>query len=342
MRSSSTDQAMMLLALREARKGVGVTSPNPPVGAVVVRSGRVIGKGWHRRAGEPHAEIEAIEAAGGTAKVRGTTVYVTLEPCSTQGRTPPCVPALIAGGVKRVVWAVDDPNPKHAGRAATILRNAGVAVTSGVAAAAGQALLDPWVKYITTGQPWVIVKAGVSLDGRITRPPGEGQWLTNEAARADGMKLRRRADAIVIGAETLRQDDPALTLRPPLARKTQPWRVVLTKSGRLPENARIFTDAFRERTLVVQNRRLGDAFRDLALRGVVTVLIEGGGTVLAQAFAEGLVDELCFYVAPLLCGNGRPVIDGDWFAGGSVTLERVEFKQLADNIRVTARVAQRR
>lgn len=333
------DEAWMALALREARKGVGLTSPNPPVGAVIVRDGRVLGKGWHRRAGAPHAEREAIADAGGPEAVRGATLYVTLEPCSTHGRTPPCVEGIVEAGLARVVWAVDDPNPPHAGRAAALLEAAGCQVTRGVRADEAAALLAPWAKTITIGWPWVIAKVGMSLDGKITRPRGEGQWLTSEAARADAMQLRRRVDAIVVGAETVRLDNPALTVRPPRPGKEQPWRVVLTRSGRLPKAARLFTDEYRERTLVFHRTSWGEVWRDLVARGVVSVLIEGGGTILAQAFAGGWVDEVCFYYAPRLCGTGRPVIDAAYFAGGSVALEDVKWKMIGNNARLTARVA---
>jgi diaminohydroxyphosphoribosylaminopyrimidine deaminase/5-amino-6-(5-phosphoribosylamino)uracil reductase len=334
MPANPTDEAMMRLALREARKGVGLTSPNPPVGAVVARAGKVLGSGWHRRSGEPHAEIEAITAAGGRTKVRGATVFVTLEPCSTRGRTGPCVEALIEAEVARVVWSVDDPNPAHAGRAAARLRRSGIEVTRGVLAEAAGGLLAPWTKWMTTGTPWVIAKAAVSLDGRITRPPGEGQWLTGERARADAMKLRRRADAILIGAGTLRADDPALTLRPPVRGKPQPWRVVLTNSGDLPAGAKLFTDAHRERTLIFRGRALDTVLRELGARGVVTVLIEGGGVVLAQAFAAELVDEVIFYVAPLLCGGGRPLINPEQFSAGSVALRHVKARMVGADMRI--------
>lgn len=334
----ASDDSFMAIALREARKGVGLTSPNPPVGAVVVRDGCVLGKGWHHRAGEAHAEREAIADAGGPAAIRGATIYVTLEPCSTHGRTPPCVDALVEGGLARVVWAMDDPNPNHAGRAAALLEAAGCAVTRGVRQAEAAELLAPWTKSITTGLPWVIAKAGLSLDGKITRPRGEGQWLTSEAARADAMRRRRRVDAIVVGAETVRRDDPALTLRPPRPGKEQPWRVVLTRSGRLPTAAQLFTDEHRERTLVFQKQDLEAVLRELVSRGVVSVLVEGGGTILAQAFAGGWVDEVCFYYAPRLCGTGRPVIDAAFFSGGSVALQKVKWKAIGDNARLTARV----
>ncbi|MGI8605060.1 MAG: bifunctional diaminohydroxyphosphoribosylaminopyrimidine deaminase/5-amino-6-(5-phosphoribosylamino)uracil reductase RibD [Verrucomicrobiales bacterium] len=339
MPAISSDDQFMSLALRLAKKGVGLTSPNPPVGALVVRSGKVLGEGWHCRAGEAHAELAAIKGAGGPAAVGGATLYVTLEPCSTHGRTPPCAEALINAGIGRVVWAIDDPNPAHSGRAAGLLHNAGIAVTRGVCEAAARSLLQPWTKFITTGLPWVIAKAGISWDGKITRPEGEGRWLTNDAARADAVKLRRRADAIIIGAETLRRDDPALTVRPALRGKVQPWRVVLTNSDSLPQEARLFNDEFKDRTLVYTRRSLDDSLRDLARRGVVIALVEGGGTTLAHAFAQRMVDEVSFYVAPFISGSGRPVVDPVHFTGGSVALREIAFKTIGDNLRVTARVA---
>ena len=256
----------MALALREARRGIGLTSPNPPVGAVIVRDGEILGKGWHRKAGGPHAERSALANAGGPQACHGATMYVTLEPCSTHGRTPPCVEALIEARLKRVVWAVDDPHHVNAGRAEAVLTGHGISVSRGIMAAEAAHLLEPWTKFITTGVPWVIAKAGLSLDGKITRPRGEGPWLTNDLARADAMKLRRRVDAIVVGAETIRRDDPSLTLRPPRPGKDQPWRVVLTRSGRLPETSRVFTDAWKDRTLVLTHKTLEAALRDLAER----------------------------------------------------------------------------
>lgn len=330
----------MALALREARKGIGLTSPNPPVGAVLVdAAGTLIGQGWHRRAGGPHAEREAITHAGGASACRRAVAYVTLEPCSTQGRTSPCVDALIEAGVARVVWAVDDPNPAHAGRARALLEAHGIQVTRGVLAAEASALLAPWRTFITTGRPWVIAKAGLSLDGKLTRPRGEGQWITNDLARQDAQRLRRRADAILIGAETLRKDNPSLTLRPPRPGKEQPWRIVLSRSGKLPPQSQVFTDEHRDRTLVMGGEPLPNLLQTLAAKGVVTVLLEGGGTVLAQAFAQNLVDEAVFYMAPLLCGTGRPVIDAGYFAGGSVRLHDVRWKTFGDNIRVSGLTA---
>ena len=326
----------MRLALAEARRGAGLTSPNPCVGAVIVKDGALLGSGWHRKAGGLHAEVEALRGVD----ARGATVYITLEPCSTHGRTPPCVEASIAAGVARVVWGADDPNPQHAGRAQEILTAAGVEVISGILEAECKELIAPFSKLITTGLPYVIAKAGMSLDGRITRPAGEGQWLTGEAARADAMKLRAQCDAIIVGAETIRQDDPALTLRGTdiPEGKEQPWRVVLTRSGNLPPDAQIFTDAHKDRTLVMRDLPLEEVLKSLAARGVMHVLIEGGGTVLAAAFSESLVDEVVFYTAPLISGTGRSVVDAAAFARGSVALRFMNAEMIGADLKLRARV----
>jgi diaminohydroxyphosphoribosylaminopyrimidine deaminase/5-amino-6-(5-phosphoribosylamino)uracil reductase len=334
------DARWMRLALEQGRQGVGRTHPNPPVGAVIVAGGECIGQGWHRRAGEPHAEIEALRDATARhpQRLRGATIYITLEPCSTRGRTGPCTEALIAAGLSRVVWGARDPNPQHAGRAETLLRTAGLAVTTGVLEADCRELIRAFAKWITTGLPWVIAKAATSLDGRLTRPAGEGPWLTSEAARAHGRGLRRRVDAILVGAETVRQDDPQLTIREgPDDDRPQPWRVVLSRSGQLPAGARLFTDAHRDRTLVLPGPHLDTALRDLGARGITSVLIEGGGSVLGQAFAQRLVDEVHWYLAPRLCGTGTVPALGDAPWAASVALTDVRFEPLGDNLCLTAR-----
>lgn len=334
------DPRWMQQALEQARHGIGLTSPNPPVGAVIVAAGRVIGKGYHPKAGQPHAEIEAIRDAQAREAhlLPGATIYVTLEPCCTQGRTGPCTEAIRAAGISRVVWGAMDPNPRHQGRAAEVLGAAGIAVRTGVLAAECEEILRPFAKWITTGLPYVIAKAGQSLDGRITRPPGEGQWLTSEAARADGRQLRAQVDAIIIGAETVRQDNPRLTLRDEAARggKQQPLRVVLTRSGKLPEAAHLFTDEFKDRTLILRDLPFESVLRELGQLGVMVVLVEGGGNVLAQAFRSQAVDEVHWYVAPLLCGSGVLTLnDPAWNA--SVALEEVRILPLGDNVRISGR-----
>ena len=343
------DSHWMRLALQQAQQGLGRTAPNPPVGAVVVKDGDLLGSGWHRAAGLPHAEREALAdavARHGAAAVRGATVYVTLEPCSTFGRTPPCTQGLIDAGVARVVYACGDRNPLNAGRADALLTSAGIAVTSGVCRDEAERLLRPFFKVRATGLPWVIWKCAMSLDGRITRPAGEGQWLTGQAARDDVQHLRATADAILTSGATVRHDRPALTIRPPglLEGRSQPWRVVFTDHPEsLPTDAPVFTDEWRERTLIRSGRDLTESLRDLAReQGVLTAMTEAGGIFSAALFAAGLIDEVVIYYAPILCGAATtPALAGDGFPQ-SLRLLETEWKQLGDDIRLRGVLENRR
>ena len=338
--SAADDISWMNLALDEARKGVGRSAPNPPVGAVLVKNGVLLGSGWHRAAGQPHAEREALADAAkhhGPATIRGATAYITLEPCSTHGRTPPCTEALIAAGISRVVYACVDCNPLHAGRADAILKNAAIAVTSGVCASAAEVLLRPFFKVRQSGLPWVIWKTAMSLDGRITRPPGEGQWLTGAAARDDVQQLRATVDAILTSGETVRRDKPALTLRAPglLDGRSQPWRVVVTQHPEtLPQDAPLFTDAWRERTLLRSGTDLTTMLRALAReQGVLSVLIEAGGKFSAAMLEAGLVDEVVVYLAPLLCGGTVPAL-GAANLSAALKLTELRVARLGDDLRL--------
>jgi diaminohydroxyphosphoribosylaminopyrimidine deaminase/5-amino-6-(5-phosphoribosylamino)uracil reductase len=332
------DETFMRAALAEAGKGLGFTHPNPAVGALVVKGGRILARGWHQKAGGPHAEIAAIRRADRT---KGATLYVTLEPCSTHGRTPPCTEAIIQAGFTRVVYGATDPNPRHAGRGKRLLETAGIAVTEGVLASECTALNAGWNKWIVTGKPYVIAKAGLSLDGRINSPPGQ-RWITSPASRRDAMKLRARVQAILVGGETVRVDDPRLTLRG-VRHREQPLRVVWTKSGRLPRDAQLFTDEFRDRTVVFQNTSLRKVLAELGRRGVASVLIEGGAGVLGEAFDRALVDEVCFYMAPLLIGGPVPVTGGRGVAANAegLRLEDPVYTRLGGDVKLSARVARR-
>lgn len=334
-----TDESWMRLALDEARKGIGRTAPNPPVGAVVVKDGVLLGSGWHHAAGMPHAEREALAAAfatHGPDGARGATVYVTLEPCSTHGRTPPCTQGLIDAGVKRVVYACVDRNPSHAGRADAVLTESGIEVVSGVLREEAEGILRPFFKVRETGLPWVIWKTAMSLDGRLTRPPGEGPWLTGPEARADVQKLRSTVDAILTTGETVRRDKPALTIRDPrgLEGRPQPWRVVFTgRPDSLPADAPLFTDAAKDRTLIRPCGDLAGTLRKLASeQGVLTCMTECGGVFSAALFEAGLVDEVVIYYAPLLCGGPVPALAGAGLPG-SLDLTNGEFGRLGDDVR---------
>ncbi len=305
----TVDEKFMQLALREARRGLGHTSPNPAVGAVIIARGKILARGFHRAAGQPHAEIEALRALKDPRLARGATLYVTLEPCSTQGRTPPCVDAIIAANLQRVVIGALDPNPVHAGRGVKLLRRAKIKTVIGVLEADCTELNAAFNKWIVTKIPFVIAKAGLSLDGRITRPPAEGRWITSEASRAHAQRLRTNVDAILIGAATLRADDPQLTVRGVPGAK-QPWRIILSRSGKLPRTARVFTDELRAKTIVYSGKTLRAILRDLGRREITSVLIEGGARVLGEAFDRRLVDRAHFYIAPLLVGGPKAGIGG--------------------------------
>jgi diaminohydroxyphosphoribosylaminopyrimidine deaminase / 5-amino-6-(5-phosphoribosylamino)uracil reductase len=318
----NSDANWMRIALREAQKSLGRCSPNPAVGAVVVNAGWLIATGYHRKAGRPHAEIEALRRAPASDLI-GSTLYVTLEPCSTFGRTPPCTDAIIAVGIGRIVIGAIDRNPVHAGRGVECLRSAGIRVTTGVLEGQCRRLNVGFDRWISSGRPWVIAKVAQSLDGRITRPPGESNKLTGTTADQRVQELRATVDAIMIGAETLRQDNPRLTVRGIRAAR-QPWRVVVTRNGALPADSRLLTDAYRERTLVYQGRSWDEVLADLGKRGVTRLLVEGGGQVLGQLLDEDLIDEVWSFFAPLLTGGNKPSFGGNGVAGNA------EAKRLHD------------
>lgn len=326
------DAAWMEMALQEGARGLGKTSPNPPVGAVLVHNGRAIGCGWHRKAGQPHAEVEALRDA--REDPRGATLYVTLEPCSTTGRTPPCVEAIVAAGIARVVFGMVDPNPAHAGKGLEQLRQAGVQVSGPVLGDRAAELIRFFARWIVTGRPYVIAKSGMTLDGRIT-PCGGAGWITGEEARDDVQRLRSEIDAILVGGETVRVDNPRLTLRGAhAAGREQPLRVVVTRSGDLPPTARIFTDEHRQRTRVFHVEHLEEVLDTLGQSGVCSVLLECGGRLMGEAFRRDLVDEVCFYVAPTIGGGMRRAVEVEGF---EIALGEMEVSRFGPDLRIRAK-----
>lgn len=329
----------MRAALEEARRGSGKTAPNPAVGAVLVRAGRILGKGWHHAAGCPHAEIEALRSLSSPASAKGATLYVTLEPCSTHGKTPPCTEAIISAGISRVVYGAQDPNPKHAGRGKDVLERAGIAVARGVLGEECEELNRYWNKWIRTGLPYVTAKCGMTLDGRIASPP-ERRWITSEAARRDVMRLRAECGAILIGGETARVDNPRLTVRGVRVAR-QPLRVVWSRSGRIDPKSLLLADEERDRTLLYRGKSLGSVLKDLGRRGVEHVLIEGGGRTLGTAFDQNLVDRIVFYVAPVLTGGPVPAVGGSGAQDNTsgVRLINPVCKRVGPDLKITAEVA---
>jgi diaminohydroxyphosphoribosylaminopyrimidine deaminase/5-amino-6-(5-phosphoribosylamino)uracil reductase len=326
------DNGWMDHALEEARKGLGHTSPNPAVGALLVHKNRLIAHGHHHRAGSPHAEIECLLSVKHPV-ANGSTLYVTLEPCSTSGRTPPCTDAIIAAGVKRVVIGALDSNPAHNGQAVRLLESAGIAVITGVRQPECEALNQAFNKWIVRREPFVIAKCGMSLDGRLTRRTGEPRWITSPASRKHAHQLRTQVDAILIGAETLRADDPQLTVRG-FPNAKQPLRVVLSRSANLPPKARLFCDRHADRTRVYFRKSLAYVLRDLGKREITSVLIEGGGQILGEAFAAQLVDKVQFYLAPLFTGGPVPAVGskGARCTAESARLRNVHYERIGDDI----------
>jgi diaminohydroxyphosphoribosylaminopyrimidine deaminase/5-amino-6-(5-phosphoribosylamino)uracil reductase len=300
----------MRIALAEATKGLGLTAPNPAVGAVLVKGGRVLSTGYHHAAGLPHAEIEALRKVA-LKKTAGATIYITLEPCSSHGRTPPCTAAIIAAGITRVVYGATDPDKRHRGKAGRILRKAGIEVIEGVLADQCASMNRHWNHRNAAGMPWVIVKAGLSLDGRIDSPPHR-RWITSAPSRREAMKLRTSVEAILVGGGTVRTDDPSLTIRGIKLPKghPQPWRVVWSKSGKIRKSSKLLTDAHRDRTIILKGMTLRAALKELAKRGISSVLIEGGGRTHGEAFKGNVVDEVRFFIAPVIQGGKIPAISG--------------------------------
>lgn len=313
----------MRMALRLAAKARGRTSPNPMVGAVVVKNGKVIGSGFHRRAGEPHAEAVALQKAGSSA--RGATLYVTLEPCShTNKRTPPCCPLVVGSGVRRVVVAMIDPNPHVSGSGIRQLRKAGIEVTTGLLGDEARRLNEAFIKHVTMGMPFVTLKIAETLDGKIATASGESKWITGELARKEGRKLRDSNDAILVGLNTVLNDDPMLTARIPGGR--DPIRIIVDSSLRVPLKAKVLSQQSPAPTIIAtvsaakqkisdlekagaavirtksRNGRvdLRDLMRRLGKRNIMSVLIEGGAEINASALKAGIVDKVVAFVAPLL------------------------------------------
>lgn len=331
--SSDHDLRYMRRALQLALKGVGRTSPNPAVGAVVVNNGMIVGEGWHRRAGTPHAEIHALRQAGEAS--RGGDLYVTLEPCSHQGRTPPCCQAVIAAGIGRVIAAMEDPNPLVSGRGMAALRAAGIRTRLGICEQEARLLNEPFCTSMMTGLPFVIMKSAATLDGWTATLSGDSRWVTGEPARKLVHRVRSRVDAVMVGVETVLADDPQLTCRH--IRGKNPVRIVVDSHLRTPLNSQLVLTAGQIPTLVATLVDSGDAAAALEATGVTllrcaesngrvdltdllqkvlsrdiqSILLEGGATLAGSAVKGGLIDKVMLFYAPkLLCGPGIPMFAG--------------------------------
>jgi diaminohydroxyphosphoribosylaminopyrimidine deaminase/5-amino-6-(5-phosphoribosylamino)uracil reductase len=378
-RNTDFDARMMRRCLDLGARAGGRTSPNPMVGAVVVRGRRVISMAWHRRAGAPHAEAAALKRAGRRAS--GSTLYVNLEPCCHYGRTPPCVDAIIAAGVRRVVAAHRDPFPLVNGRGFAALRRAGVEVRMGPLKQEAARLNERYLTRVTQRRPFVLVKAAMTLDGRIGTAAGESKWISSARSRAEAHRMRAGHDAVMVGVNTALADDPRLTARGPGSRSAigaGPIRVVVDSHLRLGPKARIFRGTggrkpgaaaivytgprasgsrlaalervgarvVRVNTDATGRVDLREALRDLARRGVTNLMIEGGGELIASAFEAGLVDRVALFIAPLILGgrDAVPVVGGRGISAlrKAIVLREVTVQPLGPDLLVRARVARRR
>jgi diaminohydroxyphosphoribosylaminopyrimidine deaminase/5-amino-6-(5-phosphoribosylamino)uracil reductase len=369
------DFVLLREAIRLAKRGRGTTSPNPMVGAVLVKGGKIIGRGWHRRAGMAHAEIEALrDAQKHGHSPRGATLYVTLEPCCTHGRTPPCTEAIIATGIRRVVIGATDLNPKHAGKGFKILRLAGIEVIHGILAAECVQLNEAFNHWIAHYTPFVTVKAAMTLDGKIATASGESKWITSTKARAYGMKLRQGSDAILVGINTILADDPSLTARS-RNKNLRLRRIILDSQARTPLTAIVVSDEFATlTTLVVGNnapkRRVAALanrvnvlvaparkfkiqhskfkidlrwlLKKLGSQKVTSLLVEGGGEVNASFLFGGFTQRVTFFYAPKILGgrDARKAVTGDGAKslGDTLQLREIDWRRLGDDLLLTARV----
>jgi diaminohydroxyphosphoribosylaminopyrimidine deaminase/5-amino-6-(5-phosphoribosylamino)uracil reductase len=371
--SAAADIVFMRQALKLAARAYGETSPNPLVGAVLVRKGAVIGRGWHRRAGQPHAEIEALrDAAKRGHSPKGATLYVTLEPCSTHGRTPPCTAAIIAAGIKRVVVAATDPNPSHEGHGFDLLRNKGIQVVSRICDQEAVGMNEAFNHWIVRRTPFVTVKAAMTLDGKIATAGGESKWITGERSRAHAMKLRRGADAILVGVNTVLADDPSLTIRHPASgirhRSTKLLRrIVLDSRARTPISAKVVSDDAAALTTVVvteaaPKRRAAALAKHVSVvtapvrdgridlrwllellgqQSVTGLLVEGGGEVNASFLEQRLAHRVAFFYAPKILGGAKSLKgvagDGATERAGILNLRDVKWRRSGPDLLLSAR-----
>jgi len=359
------DEHYMKIAIEEAKKGEGRTSPNPCVGAVIVKDGRFISKGYHEKAGSPHAEVNAINKAG--ESLVGSTIYVTLEPCSHTGRTPPCTELIIEKDISRVVIGMTDPNPLVDGRGVAFLRENGVEVITGVCQDECEEIIRPFIKYITLGIPWIIMKGGVSLDGKINYIRGRSGWITGQESFCEVHRIRDRVDAILVGSETVRIDNPTLTTRTLESKGKDPFRVIIDTHLRLPLNSAVFhveseaptwifcsaevsvgkiseLKKLGVKVVVVDMNSDGVDLRQvlvaLGKAGVCSVLVEGGSRLHGSFLREKLFDSACLFYAPIFAGDsGVSLVTGynSRNRTSATGLVDVSYKKLGDDMMITGR-----
>lgn len=331
----NVDERYMRIALGLAKKAEGHTSPNPMVGAVIVKNGRVVGRGYHKRCGSAHAEVNAIRDAGRHA--RGATMYVTLEPCDHFGRTPPCTNAIIDSGVRRVIAAMKDPNPINNGRGLKKLKLNGIETRINVLKDEAQSLNKPYIKFVTKKMPYVTLKLAESLDGKIAARTGDSKWITSEDARRYVHELRSKSDAVMVGANTVISDNPKLLARGGVR---QPLRIVVCGQRKIPVNAKIFSDTKKSSVVLARSRTgrvdIGRLLKQLAGLQIVNILVEGGGELAASLIESKLVDRFLFFIAPKIIGGRDAVTSVEGLGVGriadAVILKNLKTRRFKNDI----------
>jgi len=336
------DEKYMRVALDLAKRGEGFTSPNPMVGAVIVKNGRIVGKGYHKRCGSAHAEVNALISAAKFAQ--GATIYVSLEPCGHYGRTGPCTDALIESGIKRAVIAMKDPNPVNNGRGIKKLVKNGIRVNVGILRERAAALNKPYIKFITKRMPYVTVKIAESFDGKIATRTGESKWITGDDSRRFVHDLRAKADAVMVGANTISRDDPSLLSKRPGAK--QPVRIIVCGRRILLKNARIFSQIGKSSVILARSKTgrtdLRRLLSELAKREIANILVEGGGELVASLVENRLVDRFLFFVAPKIIGgrDAKTAVEGTGVdrISRAIPLKFVKIKRFEEDILIEAEV----
>ncbi|MFC1732042.1 bifunctional diaminohydroxyphosphoribosylaminopyrimidine deaminase/5-amino-6-(5-phosphoribosylamino)uracil reductase RibD [candidate division KSB1 bacterium] len=361
-KTKDNDNHYMKLALELARKGEGMTSPNPIVGAVIVKDGKIIGRGYHKKAAMPHAEVEAMHSVKDKKLLKGSTLYVNLEPCDHYGRTGPCTRAIINAGIGRVVAAMKDPNPKVDGKGFEELKNAGVEVKWGVMEQEAKKLNEAFAKFKTQQKPFVILKAAMSADGKIATRAGQSKWISSEESRSYVHELRNKVDAVIVGINTVLHDNPSLTCRLPRGR--DPLRVILDSKLRIPLDARIFSDqntiiattnhCDKDKIRKLEEKGVGvivtrdgnekvnlkDLLYELALRSMTHIMVEGGSEVAASFLKEKLVDKVVYFIAPKIIGgrDAKTPVGGKGIENMEEALELkdIEIKKIGKDVVIEA------
>lgn len=358
MKKEEENLKYMQLAIELAKKAEGKTSPNPIVGAVIVKDGEVIGRGFHEKAGMPHAEIVAMNSIKDKSLLNGSTLYVTIEPCCHYGRTGPCTKEIISAGIKEVYAATIDPNPKNNGKGARELKKAGITVNIGLMENEARKMNESFIKFVTRSKPFVIMKTAMSIDGKTATRTGQSKWISSEESRHYVHQLRNKVDAVIVGVNTVLYDNPSLTTK--IHNGKDPLRIILDSTLKIPLNARILSDKNamiattlkydREKKIALEREGIGvivvksstekvdlkELMNELSIRGITHIMIEGGSEVNASALEAGIVDKLIYFIAPKIIGgvDAKPAIGGKGIKDMSdvMNLKNVEIKQLGPDI----------